>query len=82
MGNLLTHKVSNLLMQCVLSQELVALHNKYSGNGLEILAFPCNQFGSQEPGSNDQICDFAAGKGAQFKMMDKARASAMSSCRS
>lgn len=26
--------------------------------GLEILAFPCNQFGEEEPGSNDQIVDF------------------------
>nr|GMD97181.1 glutathione peroxidase [Ipomoea batatas] len=26
--------------------------------GLEILAFPCNQFGEEEPGSNDQILDF------------------------
>ena len=26
--------------------------------GLEILAFPCNQFGEEEPGSNDQIVEF------------------------
>ena len=31
------------------------LYNKYGGEGLEILAFPCNQFGGQEPGSNEQI---------------------------
>lgn len=27
--------------------------------GLEVLAFPCNQFGSQEPGSNEEIQEFA-----------------------
>lgn len=30
----------------------------YLGAGLEILAFPCNQFGDEEPGSNDQITEF------------------------
>jgi glutathione peroxidase-family protein len=28
-------------------------------SGLEILAFPCNQFGGQEPGTNEQIAEFA-----------------------
>ncbi|KAK3434368.1 hypothetical protein EUGRSUZ_D01857 [Eucalyptus grandis] len=31
----------------------------YCNTGLEILAFPCNQFGSQEPGTNEQIQEFA-----------------------
>lgn len=34
------------------------LYEKYQSQGLEILAFPCNQFGSQEPGSSDQILSF------------------------
>lgn len=37
--------------------ELEELYKKYDGK-LEILAFPCNQFGSQEPGSEDQIAEF------------------------
>lgn len=36
-----------------------------------ILAFPCNQFGEQEPGTNQEIKDFAEFQGATFEMMDK-----------
>ncbi|KAJ8445732.1 hypothetical protein Cgig2_026059 [Carnegiea gigantea] len=36
-------------------KELNILYEKYKNQGLEILAFPCNQFGWQEPGSNEQI---------------------------
>lgn len=43
----------------------------YKGRGLEILAFPCNQFGHQEPGSPAQIKHFVAQKGVQFNMMQK-----------
>lgn len=40
--------------------------------GLRILAFPCNQFGSQEPGTNEEIKAFATGKyGVQFDMFSK-----------
>nr|UCK81636.1 probable phospholipid hydroperoxide glutathione peroxidase [Arenicola marina] len=40
--------------------------------GLRILAFPCNQFGSQEPGTNEEIKEFARGKyGAQFDLFAK-----------
>ena len=38
---------------------------------LAILAFPCNQFGAQEPGSNSEIKQFAAGFGVQFDMFEK-----------
>lgn len=52
-------------------KELVALHNKYRDQGLEVLAFPCNQFGAQEPGSPAQIKDFVSKYGVSFKMMEK-----------
>ncbi|QQP39031.1 Glutathione peroxidase, partial [Caligus rogercresseyi] len=43
---------------------LVELYNKYSETeGLRILAFPCNQFGGQEPGTNAEIKEFAASYG-------------------
>ncbi|MDQ6618950.1 MAG: glutathione peroxidase [Pseudomonadota bacterium] len=37
---------------------LQALHEKFSVRGLAILGFPCNQFGAQEPGTEDQIASF------------------------
>lgn len=42
--------------------------------GLEILAFPCNQFGSQEPGDNEEIQQFACTRfKAEFPIFDKVR---------
>ncbi|KRX09773.1 Thioredoxin-like fold [Pseudocohnilembus persalinus] len=38
------------------------LFDKYGGQGLEILAFPCNQFGGQEPADNDKILEGARKK--------------------
>ncbi|CAN6586080.1 unnamed protein product [Malus baccata var. baccata] len=55
--------VVNVASQCGLTEEnyteLNQLYQKYKDQGLEILAFPCNQFNAQEPGSNDQIQEFA-----------------------
>jgi glutathione peroxidase len=38
--------------------ELVSLHRALAPAGLSVLAFPCNQFGAQEPGSPDEIATF------------------------
>lgn len=41
-------------------------------SGLEILAFPCNQFGEEEPGSNDQITEFVCTRfKSEFPIFDK-----------
>jgi len=40
-------------------EELQTLYEKYHSAGFEILAFPCNQFGGQEPGTNSEIKEFA-----------------------
>lgn len=37
---------------------LEKLYQKYKSQGLEILAFPCNQFGKQEPGTEEEIAQF------------------------
>ena len=48
------------------------LFERYKDKGLVILAFPCNQFGSQEPGSNEQIKTFCEDKySVSFKLFDK-----------
>ena len=39
-------------------QELEELYTKYKDKGLVILGIPCNQFGSQEPGSNEEVAEF------------------------
>jgi glutathione peroxidase len=41
---------------------LEELHRKYGDKGLSVLAFPCNQFGRQEPGSNEEIQEFCSTK--------------------
>jgi len=51
---------------------LEALHKKYGDQGFEVLAFPCNQFGAQEPGSADQIEEFCkVNFGLSFPLMAK-----------
>lgn len=40
--------------------ELEQIYREYKGQGLEILAFPCNQFGAQEPGSEEEIKQFCS----------------------
>jgi len=47
------------------------LYAKHANRGFVILAFPCNQFGRQEPGTNAEIKAFAAGKNATFPMFNK-----------
>ncbi len=51
---------------------LEALQNKYRAKGLEVLGFPCNQFGAQEPGSAAEIGAFCQKNyGVSFQMFDK-----------
>ena len=39
---------------------LEKLHETFSGGGLEVLGFPCNQFGAQEPGDAAEIANFCS----------------------
>jgi glutathione peroxidase len=41
---------------------LEALYRKYHDRGFEVLGFPCNQFGAQEPGSAEEIATFCSTK--------------------
>ncbi len=51
---------------------LEALHKQYEKKGLVVLGFPCNQFGSQDKGSNDEIAEFCQlNYGVSFPMMAK-----------
>ena len=57
--------IVNVASECGLTYQyegLQDLHNKYKENGLEVLGFPCNQFGAQEPGTNEEIQFFCTEK--------------------
>ena len=48
------------------------LHQTYGAKGLVVLGFPCNQFGAQDAGSNDEIASFCQlNYGVTFAMMQK-----------
>jgi glutathione peroxidase len=51
---------------------LQKLHEQYAARGLEVLGFPCNQFGKQEPGDAAQIGSFCEKNyGVTFQLFDK-----------
>jgi glutathione peroxidase len=51
---------------------LEALHKTYGAQGLVVIGFPCNQFGSQDPGTNAEIGTFCQKNyGVSFAMMEK-----------
>lgn len=51
---------------------LQEMYDKYKSEGLEILGFPCDQFGHQEPGTDDEIQNFCqVNFGVQFPLFKK-----------
>ena len=51
---------------------LEALHQRFAERGFEVLGFPCNQFGAQEPGDADEIAQFCkVNFGVTFPLMEK-----------
>uniref|UniRef100_A0A1J3GZ75 Glutathione peroxidase n=2 Tax=Noccaea caerulescens TaxID=107243 RepID=A0A1J3GZ75_NOCCA len=68
--------IVNVASKCGLThgnyKELNILYAKYKTKGFEILAFPCNQFGSQEPGTNKEIKETVCTTfKAEFPIFDK-----------
>ena len=67
--------IVNVASRCGLTPQykgLQELYSKYSNKDFEILAFPCNQFGAQEPGSNEEIKEFCDNNfDVSFKIFDK-----------
>uniref|UniRef100_A0A671PCD2 Glutathione peroxidase n=1 Tax=Sinocyclocheilus anshuiensis TaxID=1608454 RepID=A0A671PCD2_9TELE len=67
--------ITNVASKCgktpVNYSQFAEMHAKYAERGLSILAFPSNQFGHQEPGTNSQIKEFAESYNAQFDMFSK-----------
>lgn len=57
--------VVNVASQCGFTpqyKDLEALYRRHKDSGLTVLGFPCNQFGSQEPGSSQQIATFCSSR--------------------
>ena len=57
------------------------LHEQQAANDFTVLAFPCNQFGAQEPGSNKEVLEFATSKfDVNFPMFAKIEVNGDGAC--
>ena len=57
------------------------LQENYADKGFSVLAFPCNQFGGQEPGSDEEVFAFAIDKyQANFPMFSKIEVNGSGAC--
>jgi glutathione peroxidase len=67
--------VVNVASKCGFTKQYTALeatHQKFAAKGFAVLGFPCNQFGGQEPGSNEVIKEFCSSKfQITFPLFDK-----------
>jgi len=67
--------IANTASKCGFTPQydgLEALYQKYKDQGLVVISFPCDQFGHQEPGSNEEIAEFCRlNHGVMFPLMDK-----------
>lgn len=67
--------IVNVASRCGLTPQyaqLERLQTTYGDRGLQVLGFPCNQFGGQEPGTDEQIADFcSATYGVTFPVFSK-----------
>ena len=69
--------IVNVASKCGLTPQydgLEKLHEEYAAKGLRILGFPANEFGAQEPGTNDEIAQFCTTTyGVKFEMFAKVK---------
>lgn len=67
--------IVNVASKCGFTKQydgLENLYNRYKDKGFTILGFPCNQFGKQEPGTNEEVKEFVSKLyGVTFPMMSK-----------
>ena len=67
--------IVNTASQCGFTPQfggLEELHKTYASKGLAVMGFPCNQFGSQDPGADGEIAEFCeVNYGVSFPMMSK-----------
>jgi len=67
--------IVNVASKCGYTKQYTALeatYKKYKDQGFVVLGFPCNQFGGQEPGTNEEIKEFCSSKfSVTFPLFDK-----------
>ena len=64
--------VVNVASACGFTRQYEQLQEKSTQDGVTVVGFPCNQFGGQEPGTHNEICDFTSSKyGVYFPLMAK-----------
>lgn len=67
--------IVNVASQCGLTEKsypaLEAVYEKFKDKGFKILAFPANNFGKQEPGTDPEIKEFCAKKNVKFELFSK-----------
>ncbi|MEM6960002.1 MAG: glutathione peroxidase [Myxococcota bacterium] len=67
--------IVNVASQCGFTPQykgLQELHDRFKDQGFAVLGFPCNQFGAQEPGSNEEISNFCTSRfDVKFPMYGK-----------
>jgi len=77
--------IVNTASECGLTpqyEQLQALHKKYGGKGLAVIGFPCNQFGSQEPGTAKEIASFCKQNyGVTFDLFAKVDVNGKDACK-
>jgi len=69
--------IVNVASKCGFTKQyygLQEIYEKYKDQGFEVLGFPCNDFGGQEPGSNEEIAEFCSlNFSTTFPMFDKVK---------
>lgn len=69
--------IVNVASKCGFTNQyrsLQEIYEKYKDQGLEVLGFPCNDFGGQEPGTNEEIAEFCSLTfNTTFPMFDKVK---------
>jgi glutathione peroxidase len=64
--------VVNVASACGFTHQYEQLQEKSKQDGITVVGFPCNQYGAQEPGTHEEICDFTSSKyNVDFPLMAK-----------
>lgn len=77
--------IVNVASECGLTDRnykgLQAMYAKYKDKGLVVLGFPCNQFGTQEPGSSKEIAEFCSNEyNVSFDLFEKVEVNGKKAC--